>query len=703
MTIADFFKNISKTATGIFTGTTSQQIQGMMAGIFPGGTGQPPRRGTKELLNAYNTMPWLRAVTNKVSRSVASTTWRIYTVEQNGKAIKSATLQRGDFTSRQKQLTQLKQAGALREIDEHPLLTLLNDANPFMTGLVAKQLIQIYLELVGEAFLLKERNAAGVPIAIWPLPPDWIIDTPTPDDPTYRVSYAGFNALIPDTDILWIVDPDPINPYGRGSGMAKVLADELETDEYAAKHSKSWFYNRARPDVVISADGLTPEETRRLEQDWLSKNQGFWKVYKPYFMGKKVDIQTLSQSFEDMQLVELREFERDTIIQVYGMPPELLGIVENSNRATIDGSDYLFSRWLIQPRLEFLRSYFQEKLVQEFDDRLIIEYDNPIPEDKEYKLKVAQAAPWSLTVDEWRAMQGKEPLPNKQGNVYMLPFNLYPSAQLATMPQEPASNQQEGIKSKAIKKDWIDDIYAQMVEAIQVGIISDAMKPLYKAIIEEFGEDIMEEVGAGIRFDLLNPRITHFIETESATYIKEINNTTLDAVRQQLSEGVANGESIDDIALRINAVFDDANARRSITIARTETGRAANFATVEGMKQSGVKEKEWLATRDERVRDAHLAMDRQVQPVDKPFIAPDGSTAMYPGGFGIAGLDVNCRCATKSVINGKTMYPTETKRVAAWKAFDDKVQQYERMVKMEIRKAFDKQRKNALEVLNGGE
>ncbi len=42
--------------------------------------------------------------------------------------------------------------------------------------------------------------------------------------------------------------------------MAEALADELDTDEFAAKFTKSLFFNRARPDLVIFRKDLDREE-----------------------------------------------------------------------------------------------------------------------------------------------------------------------------------------------------------------------------------------------------------------------------------------------------------------------------------------------------------------------------------------------------------------------------------------------------------
>lgn len=700
-------KLLGKAAIGIFSNTSAEQAYGMLAGILPGGVGQPPKRGTKELLNAYNEMPWLRAVVNKVSRGVASTPWQLYVVRRGGKAVKAAKIQRADYDVRRKLLAVCRKQAELVEIEEHPLLDLLDNANSFLTGLTARQLTQVHLDLVGEAFWLKERNGAGKPVAFWPLPPDWVISTPTPTHRFFRVSFRAWQGEIPDTEILWIADPDPTNPYGRGSGMARALADELETDEYAAKHTKSWFYNRARPDLVISGEGIRPEDTARLEEDWLRKNQGFWKAFKPYFLSKKVDIQTLSQTFENMQLVDLRKYERDTIIQVYGVPPEILGIIENSNRSTIDASDYLFARWVVQPRLEFLRAVLQERLVPEFDDRLILDYESPVAEDKEYNLKVAQAAPWSMTVDEWREMQGRKPLPDGQGQVYMLPFNLYSSRTLAGGGQQQALEQpetpsQEGQSSEG-KQQRVKQLNQEDVEKILAAVaikhLYDQLLPVYQEIVAAFGQDMLDTLAVGIDFDLLNPGVVYFLENEAGKYIKGINETTLKALRETLVEGVEAGESISKLAKRISVVFEDAKGRRAATIARTEVVRASNFGGWEGMRQGSVEEKEWLATRDSRVRDAHLAMDGQIKPVDQPFVAPGGQTAMYPGNFGVASLDINCRCAVAPVLGGKTMYDTEEKRVAAWKRYDADLRPWERRMETAVKKGFQSQQDAVMEVL----
>lgn len=419
----------AKAVVGIFNEDSARAAYGLLSGIFPGAVGPPPVRGTREYLQAYSKMPWLRTVTARIAGKVAATDWQLYVAQKKPtpktppKAYRDVALQRAHPLSRRKAIKARLDTGDLRQIDDHPLLTLLADGNSFLTGEATRKVTQIHVDTVGEAFWLKERNALGVIIGIWPLPPDWVAATPTPLNPNFRVQFRAWRGFIPDTEILWFADPDPANPYGRGSGTAQALSDELETDEYAAKHSKAFFYNSARPDFIVYPKNATmrEENAARLEDDWLNRHQGFWRAFKPYFMSREIGVHEFEQNFRAMQLVQLRQHERDTVMQCFGVPPEILGVLDNSNRATITAADLVFSRYVVEPRCEFLRCVLQERLVPEFDERLILDYASPVQDDKDFHLDVARAAPYAISVDEWRDMMGKPPLDDDAGLVHLIP------------------------------------------------------------------------------------------------------------------------------------------------------------------------------------------------------------------------------------------------------------------------------------------
>ena len=426
-TFAQRVKVAAKAAVGIFSDNSLTQAYGLLRGVLPGGVGMPPQRGTVDFLRAYSQMPWLRAVTSRVGTATASAEWQLFVVRKKGERARRPTrIQRAmSLKSRQLLMKEAAEKDELEQIADHPLLDLLHSANEFHTGFSARKITQLHIDLVGDAFWLKERDAGGMITAIWPIPPHWIAATPTPAFRFFRVNFRAWRGNIPDTEFVWFSDPDPMNPYARGSGAAMALGDELDTDEYAARMVKAFFYNSARPDLIISPKGggnLRDASIKRLEEDWMAKNQGFFRSWKPYFLTREVDIKELDHNFRSLTLVQLREFERNVVMQQYGVPPEILGVLESSNRATIDAADYFMGKYVIEPRLEFQRAIMQERLVPEFDERLILDYVSPVAEDREHFLKVATVAPWSLTTDEWREMSGHGPLEDEEsGTLHMVP------------------------------------------------------------------------------------------------------------------------------------------------------------------------------------------------------------------------------------------------------------------------------------------
>ena len=148
---------------------------------------------------------------------------------------------------------------------------------------------------------------------------------------------------------------------------------------------------------------------------------------KPKFLTREVGVYEFGDPahFRNMQLVPLREFERDTIRQVFGVPPVILGIIEpGQSRATVSVETFIFAQYTLVPRLEMFRSVLQERLVPEYDERLILDYVSPVEEDAESRQAAATTAPWALMVDEWRERMGLLPLEQDAGKVFLVPTQL---------------------------------------------------------------------------------------------------------------------------------------------------------------------------------------------------------------------------------------------------------------------------------------
>ncbi len=429
----------------------TQGPHGLLAGIFPAGHTEPPVRGTQELLEAYESMPWLRAVAGKVAASVATTEWQLFSVRRGGRAVRELGLQRAGIQSRTRTLARLRRARELREEPEHLLHQVLARPNPLMNQAALFRITQVALDLVGDAYWLKERNGLGAVVGLWYIPPHWVAEHPSPARDTFRMAFGAWQRDVPRTEVVWYHDPAPAWPYGRGSGLGWALLDELEVDEYAAKMAKVLFFNRALPAfLVMSASGeqaIGEPEMRRLKRDWLAEHETFWRAGRGHFLTGRVEVKEFAQQSLGQQIMypQVRTSQRDIVFQTWGAPPEIFGVLESSNRATIGAALYHWELLTIQPRVEFLRSTMQSQLVEEYDERLILGYEPRVPEDAEYSLSVRKAAPWAWLADEWRGLVGDEELPAREGRVHLVPLNSYLTGSLlddARRPQSGASTEQ---------------------------------------------------------------------------------------------------------------------------------------------------------------------------------------------------------------------------------------------------------------------
>ena len=122
--------------------------------------------------------------------------------------------------------------------------------------------------------------------------------------------------------------------------------------------------------------------------------------------------------------------------------------------------------------------------------------------------------------------------------------------------------------------------------------------------------------------------------------------TTL--TRREITKGIAMNSGYADIARGI-AAKGEATLNQAYRITRTESHRIheeVKFKTINKAKDKGADVvKQWDASIDKRTRSSHIALDGQLRELDQPFKSPTtGHTAMYPGGFGVASEDINCRC-----------------------------------------------------------
>jgi len=663
MTLSERIGSIKSAFTGLPPQSNLQNLAQSFTPIY----GEPPRRSTAQWIKLYNENPRMNPV-HQIASDVATSIFGLY--------------QKDDLKK------QKIKNSPVEQLLKHP------NSNLTITEYALLYITQVYLLLPsGEAFWIKERNGLGKVTEIWPVPPNWVLHIPSTSIPYFSI-YPQGNVQVPPIyvlpeDIVYFKKPDVSNPYLRGIGRANGIADEIETDEYMAKYAKRFFFNDAVPNMVIQMPGADEPTVNRAEAGWNAKFGGYNNSHRTAFVNWELKAQILKETAKDMDFIESRKYLRDVSNQHFSIPPELMGILENSNRSTIDAAYYLYTKNVLRKELKFIDDTLNLQLVPEFAKDQYLEHDNVVPEDNEFELKKASEGlkNGGILVDEWRIANGFPELPNGKGQILYTPLNMIPTSingNGETLPtnipaREPPPEPPKGIK----KKDLTPEMKIQMWHVMDKAAVKserpfinalkryfqaqqdringkllkstksiddvdwdeeddqfyDTLNPLWLASLTEGFTTVNATFSFGLTEDFMQPLFLKWIRTNGLDRVKDINNTTKDKLRSTLSEGITNGEGIPKLRDRISQVYSDAKGYRSTLIARTETITTVNYGSLDTYKSANIKQKEWLSEIDNRTREAHVEMNGEVVGIDETFSngedVPD---------------EPNCRCTILPII-----------------------------------------------------
>lgn len=595
--------------------------------------GKPPKYNAVELAKLYDDNPHARTIVSKISESVAKQRW--YLEKPNGD-----------------------------RVDDHPALSFIRTGCAKLRGRRAMKATQVLIELQGECFWIIGRNAQKEPVGFAPVPSHWVLDTPGKTINGFRIQpRSGVPLLVDPEDVIYFREPDPRDPYGRGSSLANAARVELESDQAAATFLNSFFANRARPDFILSGSDKAPlndKDAARLEERLNEKLRGAKRAGRPLIASNEIKLTPIASGLRDNQATEVRQFGKETIAEIWNMPPELLGRLDSSNKATIDNAEQLFNKYLIDPRLAFIEDHLQPFIEANFDlGDLDLKYESPIKDDVSFALECVKARSTAFSDNEVRKFAGLKPVDGKD-EFPTAPIDPNSPEALAGRrgaapddePEPPKGGKKPKPKTKVLSFEDIVTVSDATDDPHVKAEVSKLFDEILAAAIQQFGVELVEKLGSDADFQVFG-RVAEFIAAETPNLITQIDATTRKELLASLTEGVAASEAVEDLIKRIEAIFEDAASVRGSTIGDTLATKVTGFASLEATKQGEFSKKKWLSTRDGHVRNTHRSLDGQIKRTDEKFVSPSGAMADHPGAFGKASEDINCRCAMRPVLEGE--------------------------------------------------
>jgi len=529
---------------------------------------------------------------------------------------------------------------------------------------------------------------------------------------TYRVN--GVDHDFPPEQVTHFKDLSPIDMV-YGTSPLKSLKYILKSDSFSNRWNYNFFKNGASIGTILEHENtLTDEVKRRLIAAFSANHKGAEKSHKTIILDGGLKVKEMEKKHRDMEFSEMQDKYRDKIIAAYRVPKILIAQYEGGSLAEAETAENVFAEFVIKPKLARFCQTLTLDLLPHFDNtgKLKVRYEDPVKANKEFEEKKLNDGinKW-ITINERRELEGLENV--EGGDVIYQALNLVPLGTESIVeeevveevveekPEETEEDKKKALIRKKIKNlsQEFKDTYAQKFILMHGkneerfmsklhGVFRDQQKdvlaklevhktykytksladdvfnkkkwikkfneiftPVLTSILVENADDASTLFGLGVTLTGSDLIVQQAVKKQVLKFAQEVNNTTKDHIRKELSEGLGSGEGIPDLSKRMKKIFKQAATYRTNAIARTETTKASNKGAIITYKESDVVDKkEWLATFDERTRTDHAVANGQVVGVDEEFLV-GGERLEYPAApTGSASNVINCRCTVLPVV-----------------------------------------------------
>ena len=316
-----------------------------------------------------------------------------------------------------------------RRAKEKNIYSLLHDSpNPEQTSFEWRSLTSVHQNLWGAGISEIEFDAKGFPIALWPLPPWKVTPKRTINrNLVYEVSVDGI------TRTLWpnqvVVFPSlqttaddwksPIRVHRETVGYAMALR------EFGSKT----FGAGTNPAGILSGLKFGKETTEQsVKEKFRDQYSGLGGSHRLMLLEEGTKFERVGLPPEDAQYLESNAFSVREIARIYNCP---LPLIQETEKSTSWGSgmeemNSWFVTYTMLPYFVQWEQQFKKKLI--FSDKLFVKFSvDALLRGKMLERYQAYAIgrQWGwLSPDDINEIEDRNPLPDKQGQVYLDPLNM---------------------------------------------------------------------------------------------------------------------------------------------------------------------------------------------------------------------------------------------------------------------------------------
>jgi len=570
-------------------------------------------------------------------------------------------------------------------VGDGPLVDLLAQPNPSQDGFEFFHALVVSLLLGGEAPVEKVRSRGGRPVQLLLMRPDRF--GPIVNE---REGLVGYQYVVGQRGYSY--DPKDVifyklsNPTNEWRGLSPITACRLgiEVDLSASRYNRHFFENGAIPGGVLRTEqDLLATERRAIRGEWEQVHRGVSRYGRVAVLDKGLQYDGASLSQRDAQWLEGQQHAQETVFLAYRTSPAVAGLVRDVNYSNADAMFRAWYKGPIRAMVRRIESRLTRQLAREFGEEFFIELlmDDVLRPEFAERAEAGSKA-WWITPDEKRKWENLPPI--EGGDKLWAPVNMAvggnPTLEVEPLP-EPSPNGRKAVERKQAtgtdaeeERDLLRLLEAALIlQAFRVaakfneiiaaggslpGDLDAAVTLLFDAQAEAaaFEEAIapavfraagrglsaMQQVGIGLDLTPADDLVQELVRTQQVRFAADVTATTVKAIREQLAEGIANGETLWQLRERILGYYDRNRQWRAGIAAQAETGNAYVAAKVAVARRSGVIEKKrWRTMGDARVEVACLLNEAAgAIPLEEPFPTGHHQPLAHP----------RCRCDIEFVL-----------------------------------------------------
>ncbi len=330
------------------------------------------------------------------------------------------------------QLMKMEKDGSFTEEFDHPSVKLLDKVNSVMTKRDLFEITHQHLDLAGEGMWHVDRGLSGrgEPKMIIPLIPSKMKLIPGKkrliDGWVYTLSTDQGAKEVPlkPEEVVFFKEPHPTNML-RGMSAVEASAMTIDNDDDAERWQWNSFRHGTSAKPVFQTEQSLDKETLQRLYTQLEKNwSGVEHANKPMILFSGLKTSSVGFSPRDMEFLEGQKWTRDKMMALIGITKTILGVTEDVNRANAETNEYVFSKYMVAPRMAKFVDYLNEFYLPMFKntENLFFHANTVIPSNTKEKVEMYNkglaGASW-LTQNEVREMEGLEPI--EGGDVLSVP------------------------------------------------------------------------------------------------------------------------------------------------------------------------------------------------------------------------------------------------------------------------------------------